>query len=237
MEIKIIQDAIQTNFFLYFLLFFYIFYLLFIQKDTNITFFVMLFLIICGIIYWKSLNRLSKKGNDVTKLLLEIQKDLSVEYEIPDKKTFIIHKTPTNIKYLLKKDDFVKIIYDLKFLKIYEKELYYKLISYLNYFLKIHYNVMLEKYDFNLYFQIMKDLRNEILNIMKSIHFSTPNVSTILDIPNVDVFILARTKLMQALTYKYMKIIYHKFTKNKTFSNYHGPFEYDYAKENHYELF
>ena len=237
MELIILKNTIKNNLFLVYIFVFYLFYLLFIQRDINITFFVILITVICVILYWQNLNRISDKDKNISKLLLEIQKDLSVEYEIPEKKIFAIHKTPRNLKYLMKKDEYVKIIYDLKFLKIYEKQLYYKLISYVNYFLKMHYNTMLEKYDYKLYFPILKDLRNEILNIMKSIHFNTPDISTILEVPNLDDFINKRTKLMQALTYKYLKVIYHKFNKDRTFSHYNAPFENDYTKENHYELF
>jgi hypothetical protein len=194
-------------------------------------------MIIGGIFYWKYLENLTKKNSDKTTLLLDIQNDLAVEYEIPEKKTFSIHKSPKNLKYLMKKDEFINILYDLKFLKLYDKELYYKLISYINYFLKIHYLVMLTKYDFHLNFPVLQDLRNEILNIMKSIHYNTPDVSTILDIPNLDTYINLRTKRMQALTYKYLKIVYHKFVKSRTYMNYKPPFSFDSAKEKNYELF
>ena len=234
MELK---TGLKHEFFILYIIAFYLFYVCIIQRDANIIFFSLVILGVAGIIYWQRLTRKNLRGNDVDKFFEDIQTQLSVEYEIPSKKTFSIHKTPTNIKYLMKKDDYVKVVYDLKFMKLYDKALYYKLITYINDFLKIHYKVMLMKYDYHLNFQILKDLRHEILNIMKSMHLNIPSISKILAIPDIDKFIIDRTKLLQGLTYKYLKIMYHKFTKEKTYSNYQAPFEYDYAKEANYELF
>jgi hypothetical protein len=237
MELKVIKNYLQTNFFIIYGVIFFLFYLIFIQKQTENSFFVISLLIVISIIIWQNLEKTSKTDENMNKFILDIQDELSKEYEIPDKKTYTIHKSPKTLKYLMKKDDFMNLIYDLKFMKIYDKSSYYKLISYINYFLKIHYYVVLEKYDFKLNFPILKDLRNDILNIMKSIHYNIPDISTILDIKNVDIYVQQRTKKMQGLTYKYLKIIYHKFNKSLTYENYNPPFEFDYAKEEHYELF
>ena len=231
-------DILNVNHiaFIYFIIFI-VFFLLFIKKDGSTLFFILILFSIFVIIYWKKDSQNIKNDENIDEFMNKMQNDISTEYEIPNKNTFQIHKYPKTLSYVIKKKDFVKVIYDLKFLLIYDKESYHKLIGYLNYFLKIHYNTMLGKYDFEQNFPILQDLRNEILNTMKTTTFNTPNLSTVVDIPDINLHLQKQTTIIQALTYKYLKIIYHKYVKNKQFSSYNPPFEYDPAKDNNYELF
>lgn len=230
-----IYKEIKNNIFIFFIILLFIFYNLFIIRDVKILFFIIIISIIAYILYDKRKTRDIVKDRNKIEYIDNIEKQLNHDYEIPENKIYHIHKTPRNIKYIKKNEDIKNIIYDLKFLQIYNKELYEKFISYFEYFLKIHYNVMLEKYDYRTYFSILKDIRNEILNIMKSIYFNVPKISTIIDIPDLDKYIEKRILIIQSITYKYMKIAYNKYSQDHV--TYNAPFEYDSMKDDRYDLF
>jgi hypothetical protein len=91
---------------------------------------------------------------------------------------------------------------------------------------------MLGKYEFNLYYPVLVDIRNEILNDMKSVYFNIPTISTILVIDNLDTYLDAKIRLVQSITYKLLKLLCHKYRKN-----YKPPYGIDKTKNKHYALF
>lgn len=230
-----IRDEFMKHIFLIFAIGFFIYYNVVINQDVKGIFFIITIIIILYILYLQKSAIDEKKNNNITKHITELEKELNHDYEVPENKIFYIHKTPRNIKYIKRTQDIQQVIYDIKFLKIYDSALYEKIISYLEYFLKIHYKIMLEKYEFELYFPVLKDIRNEILNSMKTIYFNIPTISTTIDIKNLDKYIEQRILKIQAITLKYVRIVYNKYNKNHL--TYQAPFEYDKLKDQHYNLF
>lgn len=230
-----IYKEIQNHIFIIFIILFFIYYNLFVTRDLKAIFFILAILTILYFLYVKQKTESDNKSLDIISYMDNIEKKIGHDYEVSENEIFPIHKTPRNIKYLKRTEDLRQIIYDIKFLEIYDKALYEKIISYIEYFLKIHYKVMLGIYNFNLYFPILKDIRNEILNSMKTIYFNIPNISTILYIKNIDLYVEKRITTMQSITYKYMKVLYHKY--NKSNLSYQAPFENDTMKNDHYHIF
>jgi hypothetical protein len=176
-----------------------------------------------------------KQNANVSKYISKLEQELNDDFEVPDNRIFFIHKTPRSLKYTHQSQDIRQIIYDLKFMEIYDKALYQKLVSYVEYFLKIHYKILIGKYEFDYYFPILKDIRNEILNIMKTICFNTPDKSRILYIKSIDNYVEDRIVMMQAKTYRYIKILFHKYQRDHM--TYQAPFENDTTKDAHYHVF
>jgi hypothetical protein len=230
-----IQDEVMKHIFLIFVIGFFIYYNLFINRDSQGNFFIISILIILYILYLQKITINEKNNNNITKHINDLEKELNHDYEIPENKIYFIHKTPRNIRYIKKTQDIQQVIYDIKFLKTFDSALYEKIISYLEYFLKVHYKIMLGKYDFELYFSVLKDIRNEILNSMKTIYFNIPTISTTIYIKNLDTYIEQRIIKIQSITLKYIKIAFHKYNKNNL--TYQAPFEYDKLKDSHYNLF
>jgi hypothetical protein len=213
----------------------FVFLILFIYiiQDFNQRLFAIIILILLVYLYYlKTLKSATTKDVNRNTFIDKIEKDLSVGLEIPENSIFFIHKTPTNLKYIKKTEELLQVLYEIKFLSIYNRELFYKLISYIEYFLKIHYKMMLGKYEFKIYYQILRDIRIEILNIMKGSYYSLPNISTILTIPDINAYMEKRIRTVQAVTYRYLKIICHKYKQP-----FKPPAEFDVAKDNHYALF
>jgi hypothetical protein len=230
-----LNEEFKKNMFLIFLIGFILYYNIFINKDIKGIFFIIVTLIIAYIFYTKKIIMNEEKNNNLDKHINNLEKTIGNDFEILDNKIYYIHKTPRNLKYIKRTEDIKQIIYDLKFLKIYDNALYEKITSYLEYFLKLHYKIMLGKYDYELNFQILKDIRNEILNSMKTIYFNIPNISKILDIKNIDNYIEQRIIKIQSITGKYLNIVYHKYGK------YHlaleAPYEYDKSRDKNYNIF
>jgi len=214
------------------IIFVILYILLFVVTDLTQRFFIIIVVIIVVYMYLRTLKSKKTKNADIDLFFTKVEKELSEEYEVPDNKIFYIHKTPKNLKFIKKTDEYKNVLYEIKFLQIYDRALFNKLVTYTEYFLKIHYKMMLGYYDFNLYYQILRDTRSEILNIMKTSYFNLPNVSTILSIGDINIYMEAKIRIVQALTYRYMKIVCQKH--NKSFK---PPNEYDIGKDNKYALF
>ena len=120
---------------------------------------------------------------------------------------YSIHKPLKNLRFIKKNKEAQEIIYDLRFLKYYEKEDYIDIVIYLEYFLKIHFNLMIGKYDMETHFSILQDIRAEILNALFSCYHNIPKYSKTFDSPNLDDDLKFCIRRTQALTYRYMKII------------------------------
>lgn len=225
----------SRDIFIGFIVLFILFYIVVIQKDPKLLFFVATTL---GILYYMRIKE-RKKGrvvsNNVDRQIEKLEQRLTREYELPDTRIFSMHKTPRSLKYIKRTDDIRQILYQLKFLNIYEPSLYDRLVTYSETFLKIHYKMMLGKYDFKTYYPILQDTRNELLNIMKTIYFNVPNISTILDIPDLDKVVDDTVTRMQAKTYKYIKIVYHKYAGSEVI--YQAPFQHDPMKDNVYDIY
>jgi len=232
-------NEIKKNIFIIFIIAFLLYYNICVNTDTKGIFFIIVIIIVLYVFYYQKIQVEEKKNSNVNKQINDFEKTLDHDYELAENKIYAVHKTPRNLKYIKQTQDIKQIVYELRFLQIYDEELYEKIVSYIEYFLKIHYNTMLGKYDFGLYFPVLKDIRNEILNSMKTIYFNIPNVSTILDIKNIDNYVEQRILRIQSITLKYLKILYNKYKSLKTsFMRHEAPFEYDKMKEDdHYNLF
>ena len=92
-----------------------------------------------------------------------------------------------------------------------------RLVTFIESFLRIHYKILISKYEFKLYYQVLKDIRNEIMNIIKGVYFNIPQISNVVDINNLDEYVYKRSRLLQSRTYRYLKTLYQK---NKSYLGY-----------------
>jgi hypothetical protein len=226
---------LQASPFWIFVVSFYVFFVVFVKKDVNVIFFVLCSLVIFGIMYVNSYHKQKVLLATESSFLSEMEKELQGDFEVPGK-IFQIHKTPRSLKYLKKNAQLADTLYDLKFIKTYDKALYMKILTYTEAFIKIHYNTMIGKYDYTLNITVLRDIRKEILNMIKSSTFVLPKVSTILDIRDIDAVIAKKTKLIQSLTFRYIRALHHKYD-DKHYTATDPPEEYDNAKEERYELY
>lgn len=204
---------------------------LFVLKDSAHRFFFVCATAAAGYMYLKNYKTVEKKNNNQESFIASVEKELSDDHEVPENRIFYIHKFPRSLKFLRRHRELQQAVFDLKFLQIYDRALFNKMVAFLEYFLKIHFKIMIGKYDFTLYYPVLRDIRSETLNTMKSVHLNIPNISTILYIKDVDAYVEQRIRLVQAVTYKLMKLLSHKHR-----SVYKPPLENDNFDQ-HYALF
>lgn len=230
----------NTDVFIIFVVGFVSFYLISVRGDRYLVFFGGALIAVVAYYYYSRLRNNEAKPSPqqiVDIMETKFSQGASRDFEVPNDKVYFIHKRPRNLKNIKRTADIRQVLLDLKALEVYDQGLYDRILTYTEYFLNVHYKIMLGKYDFDSYFPILKDIRKELLNLLKSFCHNAPRVSKIRDIDNIDVFLERQTALMQAKTYKYIKIAHHKFAKAQSHTAYEAPFESDPASDIHYNVF
>jgi hypothetical protein len=162
------------------------------------------------------------KENASTQLFQKNQKTVTdIEFVIPE--VFQLHKNPKSIKYINRNPKVINIMNDISFIKIYDEASYEMIVILCEYFFKVYYNILDEKYNCNQYANILYDTRKELLNNMSQLYFAVPQFSKSTD-GNLWKKIDVNKRKLQAITYRCLKIISHygKKTCNLQF-DYKGP--------------
>lgn len=148
-----------------------------------------------------------------------------------------LHKPIKNLRFVKGNKEAAQVVYYLRFLNIYDKEMYLDFIIYLEFFLKLHFNIMIDKYDVQTNFVILQDIRQELLNTLQSYHFNIPKDSATFDDADLDERLRVSIAKVQALTYRYVKIVHKKFKKQLAHISYKGTTGVDPQKNNHYHIY
>jgi hypothetical protein len=148
-----------------------------------------------------------------------------------------VHKPLKDLRYVKSSKEMQETLYNMRFLLIYDKEDFIDLVVLIEYFLKIHFNVMIGKYDVYTYYAILKDIRKEILNAMHSSFFDIPQYSTTFDSPDLIKELQLATKKVQAITYKYLKVLSHKYRKQLFHDTYKDASGIDPQRDTRYDIF
>ena len=215
----------QQVLFFGFVIIFILYYITIIKFQKKALFFTLVIVAIVYILYIRNVEKEKKEMNNISTFISNVENDLVHESEIPEDKVFSVHKTPKNINFIKKFPDFQNILYELRYLKKYDKPLYDKIVTYLEYFLRMHYKIMIGKYDFALSYQSIKDVRNELLNTLKTIPYNVPEMSSF----------EKNTELIRSITFNYIRTLFHKYPVQHF--SYKAPFEHDTNKNNQYHAF
>lgn len=148
-----------------------------------------------------------------------------------------IHKPLKSIAFIKGNSEVREILYELRFMNTYDKETYIDFVICFEYFLKVHYNVMIGKYDAASNFSVLRDIKHELLNTLQSVHFKIPNISQVFDSSNLDKDLKRAIFRVQALTFRYMRVLYNKFRNKLMHENYHGYYGVDTGKNDHYHIY
>lgn len=211
----------------------------FMQNDNASNFFIISMIVIGFLISNHSKTDDVKQQNELNQYIQDIEQTV-VSHSTPQmilENVYKIHKPLKSLRFIKNDKEATQLIYYLRFLIIYDKEGYLDIIVFLEYFLKIHFNIMIEKYDVETNFIILKDIRREILNALQASCYNIPNVSKVFDSKNLDERMKKVIIKVQALTYRYVKIIYKKYHKILLHETYKGTVDYDTMKNNHYHMY
>lgn len=207
-------------------------------KDTS-SFFIIVFVIIIYMITNLSSADKKQARDDILKYMNEIEASV-VNHSTPEmvlETVYKLHKPLKNLRFVKNNKEASNVLYYLRFLKIYDDEMYLDFIIYLEFFLKIHFNIMIEKYDVETNYSILQDLRHELLNTLQAFHFNIPNYSSTFDDKDLDQRLRTAIAKFQAMTYRYMKILHKKYKKRLVHIPYKGEIGYDNFKSNMYHIY
>ena len=155
----------------------------------------------------KSTEELSK--SHITKILdKEIKIHNNNNHFIDNLDIYSIFNKPKDFIFLKNDKYLEKILYNLRFIKPYDKGDYFKLTILIENFLKIYYNLIIDRYDID-YVDILLDTRKEILNIMYNFKVDAPMFSK--KGKKLDNVIHKNILKTQAYTYKKIKNINKKY--------------------------
>lgn len=205
-------DTPATYMFIVFIILFTLFYFFFIDRDVSRNFFLLTIVCIFSYIHIKSIKQKQKDNANIITFIDSLEKRMVKSDAILLKNVYMIHKVPKTLKYIRMHDVFMTLIYDMRYLEKYDKSNYFYIVYLCEYFLKLHYNIILEKYDIHTFYSIIVDVRKEILNIIHSTVFNVPRYSSIVSNINMETFIQQMRFKMQYLTQRYLNIIHAKYT-------------------------
>jgi hypothetical protein len=114
--------------------------------------------------YWKTED--AKDMEKESKRIWANYSELIKDKQVLNNHIFSVHKAPKQLKYIHMHKDLKERLEDLKFVSKYEPNLLLDIIIYMEHFLKIHFNVMINKYDLDLYLPLLYDIKDVVRRFM-----------------------------------------------------------------------
>lgn len=224
---------IGEHVFLLFLGSFFLFYIFFIYKDAYRTFFITI--ILCAVIWltYKNNNVNAQKTRQVAQVFDELENDIA-DIEFVTKNNVQFHKSPKTLKYVKMEPRVMALVNMLYKLKVYDKKAIIMIVIKLEYFMKMHYNVMIGKYDVAVWYNQLLDLKNDIINDLHAMCYTVPKVSKVIHVPRGDVeaYLEKVQLMMHSLLASYIKIIKRKYRAIHA----DAPYAFDTHHDNKYDI-
>lgn len=134
-------------------------------------------IIIIAVFYYYNTYR---KENEVQFKADNSRKEDKIRDEVKDvvelaTDNFYIHKNNKDIKYLVKNKEFMDILFNIRFIKRFDKTRFSNMIVNMDKLMKIYVYILADRYDANTYLPIFNDIKNNIYEIFYSLIFVVPN--------------------------------------------------------------
>lgn len=213
------------------------------NRETSTTllqfFFFLAFGIVIYLIYNKNKDKVVEQTTTISTYIdkLENMVVTSDTSEMMIATVYKIHKPLTSLRYIKSSEEAKELLYGLRFLLIYDIENMLDFVTYLEYFLKTHFNIIIGKYDVKTHVGILRDIRSEMLNLLHASHFNIPNISTVYDSKDLDENLKLALKRTIALTYKMIKIVFRKYFNVLTNESYGDAIPFDTAQSDMYNMY
>ena len=151
-----------------------IFYYILSKNNSSI-----LLSIIIIIIAYYYINNYIKENDIINKSDNNIKKD-NIQKEVKDiievsNDNFYVNKNNKNTKYLIKNKEFMDILFNIRFIKKFDKTKYSNMIINMDKLMKIYIYILADRYDINTYLPIFTDIKDTIIEIFYSLIFVIPN--------------------------------------------------------------
>lgn len=223
----------SSRVFLLFTTAFYLFHVFFVDRDVSRNFFVTVIVAIFIYLTYEKKQKAGKVEEGRRTFFTTLEKDIAGTSYIFHK-IYPLHKPSKSLQYIKKDPMISNVVYTLRKLRIYDDASFLMIVILLEYFLKVHFNVMTGHYDPGLFAQILNDTASEITSTLMAITLNVPRVSTVVEIPGGD---FEEHVSKQALHLKSILNIYIKALRNKHQWKVDHADPYDVTKDPSFYLF
>lgn len=190
-------------------------YFVFINNGLSVHTFMILLFVFVLFSYHRNNTKVQRNLNNSLEVYIQELENKVVHHRTPEmmlEHVYTIHKPLKDLYHIKKNNVFKEVLFRLQFLQIYEQQQYFDIVVMMEYFLKIHFNTMIGKYDYQTNYNIMEDIREEIINAMYSCYFNIPRYSKTFVSPNLEDALKKSIRMFQSITYKLLKIVRNKYT-------------------------
>jgi Ca2+/Na+ antiporter len=205
--VEYLQGPYVVNIFLVML---FIFYMFFVEKNIVRNFFIAIILIVVVIILYTKKQKQEAKDSNEDKYIEEIEARCKRFILLYDN-IYQVHKAPRSLKFIKRSRDLKRLIYDMRHYLLYDEESFIKFVCLLEYFLKYHFLIISERYEYGLYYPVMRDIRRNMINHLYSMYYNFPKYSTVRGVDDMDEYLYKKIAYVQSYTLRYMKILNNKY--------------------------
>jgi len=190
---------------------------------SNETYAFMILLILSTFVAYHFID----KQNDIVIKTMEQEQNKDIlqvkNVEMPSD-IYKVYKHPPSLKYSRRIKDYYEIVQKLEFVQKYDKQKLNQIKSICEHFFKVHFNMMIGKYEPGLYISDLYDAKTNALNIMNELVYVLPKISRLVDIPDIDKLVYKLTLQLSAVLSRYIKIVHHAFPSETQTISHHPPY-------------
>ena len=126
---------------------------------------------------------------------------------------FYMKETSKNLKFLMKDQELIDILNNIRFIKKFDKSRYTNIIVYMDKLMKIYIYILSDRYDVNTHIPIFTDIKTRIMEIFYSLVFVVPEqfkhiygLDPYVEIEKSQNAFVAKTRKMQKILQNYNHI-------------------------------
>jgi len=119
-------------------------------------------------------NNISEKNDKKNKIEESLTNDIKNIEQINVENLYTFYNKNKNVRFLVDNKKFINIIYNIRFIKKFDKTRYNKIIINMNKMIKIYIYILSGRYEINTYLPIFYDIKDTILEIFYSLIFVIP---------------------------------------------------------------
>jgi len=163
---------ISDNYY-YIIIFALTFYIL-AKLRASILISIIIIIIIAYYIDYNLQNELKNNKNKAITVKEKLRQEVQNVKELNTYSAYV-NENKKDLKYLVKNQEFMDILHNIRFIKKFDKTRYTNLIVYMDRIMKIYIYILADRYDINTYLPLFNDLKSEVLEIMYSLIFVIPD--------------------------------------------------------------
>lgn len=170
---KFFIDKIISNYNYSFIFLALLFYIM-AKQNTQILLSVMIVIFIYISIDNNIKNNISANNDEKNKKEESLTNDIKDIEQINVENFYTFYNKNKNVRFLVENKNFIDIIYNIRFIKKFDKTRYNKIIVNMNKMMKVYIYILSDRYEINTYLPIFYDIKDTILEVFYSLIFVIP---------------------------------------------------------------